>query len=368
MLSIEYNLKPISERRTVPFIPAEQLPFGKLRSDHMLTMEYSEGKWHSPKIVPYYPLSVMPGAIAINYGQEIFEGAKAFQHENQELYLFRFDQHVRRFNNSADIVCMPRIPEEELQQAVEALVDVDRLWFPQQSGASLYIRPVMIGTDDTLGVKESTSYLLCVFLSPSGAYYQTGFNPISLLVTDKFHRVAPGGTGQAKTGGNYAASLRAKRYAAQHGAQQVLFLDVTNTYIEEAGAMNHYHVEAESIIIPEFTDTILESITSRSFLELSNRLGGEVKQTGIPLDEFIEKIQSQRIIEAGGLGTAAVVSPVGEYVLDLERYRKKGLERVLVGEGKVGSMSRKMFETLTAIQTGTEPAPEGWMQKVRHVR
>ena len=214
---------------------------------------------------------------------------------------------------------IPPIPEDDQVQAILALLDVDRLWAPHQEGASLYIRPFVFGTQDSLGVKPSSRYTFCVFLSPSGPYYPAGFRePVKLLVTRRFHRAAPGGTGAFKTGGNYAASLMAGHVAHEHHASQVLFLDVTDTYIEEAGAMNHFHVTRQGeLVIPTFTETILRSITSESVLELGERhLGVEVRQARIPVEQFLDDVRSGAITEAGGFGTAAVVSAVGSYVFD----------------------------------------------------
>ncbi len=359
-MDIKYQLKPESERRTKPFEPDKPLPFGVLRTDHMFVMEYEDGEWKNPRIVPYGSIDIPPGAIALHYGQAIFEGAKAFQHEDGEIYTFRLDKNAERMNHSADILCIPNIPEDMQIEAVHALIDVDRLWFPKQEGASLYIRPFIFATQDSLGVHPSTEYRFMVILSPSGPYYPKGFtSPIKLLITKKFHRAAPGGTGSAKAAGNYAASLQAGEFAAKFGASQVLYLDVTNTYIEEAGAMNHYHILKDgTVVIPEFTDTILKSITSLSIMELSDRIGIKTRQERVRVDDFIEGVKSGEIIEAGGFGTAAVVSPVGEYVFE-------DGSSIVVNNNEIGEYSRKIYEYYTGIQTGKIEAPEGWLQKVQ---
>jgi len=358
-MKIRYELKPASARRTEPLRPQGPLSFGQLRTDHMFLMEWVDGAWRDPRIVPYGPFSLAPGAVVLHYSQEIFEGAKAFRHPDGEIYAFRIDKNAERLNRSAPGVCMPTIPPEDQVQAILALLDVDRLWFPEQEGASLYIRPFMIGTQDSLGVKPSDRYLFCVFLSPSGPYYPKGFTePVKLLVTKRFHRAAPGGTGAIKTGGNYAASLRAGEAAHGVGASQVLYLDTTDTYIEEAGAMNHYHVTRDGrLVIPTFTDSILRSVTSESVLALGKAaLGVDVVQDRIPLEAFLAGVRSGAITEAGGFGTAAVVSPVGAYVFD------DGAE-VKVADGGIGPHTRRVYETLTAIQRGERPAPKGWLFK-----
>lgn len=374
MLDISYQLLPESERRKEPFVPAEKLPFGKLHSEHVFMMEYKDGAWQNPRIVPYkIGLHLSFGASCIPYGATIFEGGKAFQHEDGEIYTFRFDENAKRLNNSGEILVIPGIPVENQIQATEALIDVDRLWYPQQEGAYIYIRPEIFEIDDKTKLGVGKEYIFLVMLRPSGAYYSQGFNSGKLLITDRYHRAAPGGTGQAKCGGNYGASRRAEVFANRFGCQQVLFLDVFNQEIEEAGAMNHYHVTKDGkVVIPEFTDTILKSITSRSILDLSPRLGFPVVQERIPIDEFIEQLKPdvKGIIEAGGFGTAASVAPTGEYLVDLKSRKKvKDLARedlgsLVVNDGKVGDYSRAMFETVTGIQWGRLEDTFGWMKKV----
>jgi branched-chain amino acid aminotransferase len=358
-MQIDYKLKSKSDRRSEPFKPTSTLSFGQLRTDHMFLVNYEDSKWQNARIVPYSDIPVPPGAIAIHYGQALFEGAKAFMHDDGEIYTFRIDKNAKRLNISAEILCMPKIDEEVQIKAIHALIDVDRLWFPIQEGASLYIRPFMFATEDSLGVHPSSKYIFGVILSPSGPYYPAGFTkPIKLLITKQFHRAVSGGTGAAKAAGNYAASLRAGEFAKKFGASQVLYLDSENKYIEEAGAMNHFHIEKDgTVVIPEFTDTILRSITSESIIELQDSLGLRVIQKRILLDEFIDKVKSGGIIEAGGFGTAAVISPVGEYVFE-------DGSSITVGDGKVGKFTKKIYELYTSIQNGKIKGPEGWLKKV----
>ena len=358
-LNIKYDLKSAFERRSIQFIPDTVLPFGKLRTDHMFLIDYDGERWINPRIVPYGDLSISPGAVCLNYAQGIFEGAKAFKHPDGKIYTFRIDQNARRMNLSAEIMCIPQISENDQIEGIHSLIDVDRLWFPEQEGASLYIRPLIFGTEDALGVRPSKTYTFCVFLSPSGPYYIDGFTkPVKLLITQQYHRAVPGGSGSAKAAGNYGASLRVGEFAHEFGAAQALYLDTSNTLIEEAGAMNHFHVTADGkIIIPEFTDTILRSITARSVLELGEVLQAVVKQERIPLEEFILKVRDREILEAGGLGTAAVVTAVGAYVFEDRR-------ELQVGEGDIGAVTRRIYETITGIQTGKLTAPSGWMQRV----
>ncbi len=238
------KLIPLSNRQMqTQYSPKEQLPFGKKHSEHAFVMNFSDGHWHSPRIVPYdQGLNIPMDASGTAYGAAIFEGAKAFQHSDGEIYTFRIDENAKRLNHSADVICMPNIPIEDQVQAIDALINVDRLWYPKQDGASLYIRPKMFEADDKTKLGVGEEYIFTVTLRPSGAYYPQGFSPGQLLLTDRFHRAQPGGTGTAKFAGNYAAVRRAERFAQQFGAQQVLYLDQRNKFLEEAGAMNHYHV------------------------------------------------------------------------------------------------------------------------------
>ena len=358
-MRITYELLPKAQRQSLP--KGDSLGFGTLRTDHMFLMEYSDGEWHSGRIVPYAPISLMPGAMCLHYGQTIFEGIKAFRHADGEVYTFRSDQNAERMNRSAEIMCIPPTPVALQEEAVMRLIDVEREWCPSIPESSLYIRPFIFATQDQLGVKPSKSYIYCVMLSPSGPYYKNGAtDPITLLISKKFHRAVSGGTGAAKCGGNYAASLRAAEYAYSHKADQVLYLSADNTTIEEVGSMNHYHVLADgTFIIPEFSDTVLRSITSLSVLELAKTGALKARQETVHLDQFLKDVKSGAIIEAGGLGTAAVVSPVSRYIFE------DGTEYT-VADGTVGKHSLGLYDYYSALQTGAKPAPEGWLRKVPH--
>ncbi len=361
-MNVRYDLLPQAQRKSPP--PADTPPaFGVLRTNHMFLMDYADGEWRDPRIVPYGPIELMPGAMCLHYGQTLFEGIKAFRHADGELYIFRPDKNAERLNHSADILCMPQIPAEVQLDALDRLLDVERDWCPLAPESSMYIRPFMFASQDALGVKPSANYIFCIMLSPSGPYYSGGFSKaIRLLISKKFHRAVSGGTGSAKAGGNYAASLRAAEAAYKEGASQVLYLDASNTYIEEAGAMNHYHVLSDgTFIIPEFSDSILRSITSLSVLELGKAGKIKARTEQIPLDTFLADIKAGRIVEAGGFGTAAVVSPVGRYLLE------DGTECV-IGDGEIGKYSRELYSLYSDIQTGRVPAPEGWLRKVKRFK
>lgn len=357
-MKISQQLLPADQRGSVP---TGELSFGTLRTDHMFVAEYSNGAWHSARIVPYGTFALHPGAVCLHYGQTIFEGAKAFRHPDGEIYIYRLDKNIERMNHSADIMCMPHIPAELQREAIMQLIDIERAWCPVEPESSLYIRPFAFGTQDTLGVKPSNSYIFSVILSPSGPYYPGGFShPLQLLITKNFHRAVSGGTGTAKCGGNYAASLRASEYAKDHGAGQVLYLDASNEFLEEVGSMNHYHVLKDgTFIIPEFNDSILRSITALSVLELAQKGQIKARTERIRLTEFLEQVQRGDIIEAGGLGTAAVVSPVGSYLFE-------NGDVLTVGDGQVGKYSLRLYEEYSAMQTGKKPAPDNWLHKVPH--
>ena len=357
-MNVRYELLPEAKRKS---LPAADVPlgFGALRTDHMFLMNYSKGEWHSPRIVPYGPLELMPGAMCLHYGQTLFEGIKAFRHADGEIHIFRPDKNAERLNHSADVLCMPQIPVAMQLEALYRFIDVERAWCPSVPESSLYIRPFMFAVQDALGVKPSAEYLFCIMLSPSGPYYSGGFSQaVRLLISKQYHRAVSGGTGSSKTGGNYAASLRAGEAAHACGAAQVLYLDASNTTLEEAGAMNHYHVlDDGTFVIPEFNDSILRSITSMSVLELAELGTLKARTERIPLDTFLADIQSGKIIEAGGFGTAAVVSPVGRYLME------DGTEYV-VGDGEIGKHSRALYNLYSDFQTGKAPAPAGWLHKV----
>ncbi len=355
-MKIRYELLDPSKRKSLPDTP--NLGFGLYRTNHMFVANYDDGEWKDARIVPYGPFSLMPGAMCLHYGQAIFEGIKAFRHPDGELYAFRPDMNFARLNHSASVVQMPSIPVELSMEGLLRLLDVERDWCPTLPESSLYIRPFVFGDQDMIGVNPSKTYTYCIVLSPCGPYYPGGFSKaLRLLITKKYHRAVSGGTGTAKTGGNYAASLRPAEYAHSKNCAQVLYLDASNQYIEEVGTMNHYHVLKDgTFVIPAFNDSVLHSITSQSVLDMAaaGRLKARTEQ--IRLDDFLKQLVSGDIIEAGGLGTAAVVSPVGSYLLE------DGSE-IRVGDGGIGKHSRALYELYSAMQIGTAPAPEGWLIK-----
>ena len=336
----------------------EKLGFGHIFTDHMFIMNYDEGQgWHDARIEPFHNITLSPAAMVFHYGQTMFEGLKAYKGDNGEVYLFRPDMNAKRANNSNKRLCIPSIPEEDFVQAVKAVVDIDRDWIPDEPGTSLYIRPFVISTDDHLGVAPSKSYLFMVILSPSGAYYESGLAPVGIWIEDDYVRAVRGGIGFAKTGGNYAASLAAQVKAHDDGYSQVLWLDgVERKYIEEVGAMNIVFKIAGKIVTPMLNGSILPGITRDSVLTLCRDWGYDVEERRISVDELIAAAHNGTLEEVFGTGTAAVVSPVGKL-----RYKD---EVFVIGDGKIGELTQKLYDELTGIQWGKRPDTRGWRQTV----
>ncbi|MEN8153354.1 MAG: branched-chain amino acid aminotransferase [Acidobacteriota bacterium] len=348
----ENQLKPL-------YKDALQLGFGQTYSDYMFTLEYDSGKgWHSPEIKPYQPLKLDPAAKVLHYGQEIFEGQKAYMSPGGEILTFRPRENAQRFLNSLKRMCMPELDVDEFLYYENELLKLEERWIPRVKGTSLYIRPTAIATEPGLGVKPANKYLFFIIMSPVGAYYKEGFNPIGLWVSDEFSRAAEGGTGAAKAGGNYAGSLYATQIANDKGYSQVLWLDAKeHRYIEEVGAMNILFVIDNKLATAPLKGTILPGITRKSVLEMAPDLGIEAEERPITIDEVTEGIESGRVTEIFGAGTAAVISPVG-------KLNYKGKEYV-VNENKTGKWSQKFYDTLTGIQYGELEDKYNWVYKVK---
>ena len=336
----------------------EKLGFGHIFTDHMFVMNYTAGKgWHDARIVPYQNLSLSPASMVFHYGQEMFEGLKAYMGDDGKAYLFRPDMNAKRANQSNDRLCIPNIPEEDFVEAVRAVVEVDKDWIPTEPGTSLYIRPFVIATDDFLGVAPSKTYLFMVILSPSGAYYESGLAPVGIWIEDEYVRAVKGGMGFAKTGGNYAASLIAQVKAHDDGYSQVLWLDgVERKYIEEVGAMNIFFKIAGKIVTPMLNGSILPGVTRNSVLTLCRSWGYEVEERRISVDELVAAAKDGSLEEVFGTGTAAVVSPVGKL-----RYMDDVMQ---IGGGEIGELTQKLYDEITGIQWGRRPDPFGWRVEV----
>ena len=337
----------------------QPLGFGHIFTDHMFVMNYTEGKgWHDARIVPYSDITLSPAAMVFHYGQEMFEGLKAYKGVDGKAYLFRPDMNAKRANDSNKRLCIPEIPEEDFVQAVKAVVDVDKDWIPEKEGTSLYIRPFIIATDAFLGVAPSKTYLFIIILSPSGAYYESGLAPVGIWIEDDYVRAVRGGMGFAKTGGNYAASLAAQVKAHDDGYSQVLWLDgVERKYIEEVGAMNIFFKIDGKIVTPMLNGSILPGITRNSVIQLCKHWGLDVEERKISVDELLEAQHSGKLEEVFGTGTAAVISPVGKL-----RYKD---DVMTINNGVIGEVSQKIYDTVTGIQWGKTDDPFGWRVEVK---
>ena len=334
--------------------PSSQLGFGRVFTDHMFMMDYSrEEGWHDARIIPYGNISLSPASTTLHYGTEIFEGLKAYRKQDGSVQLFRPIENARRLNRSADRLCLPMIDEDMFIEAVKALVDIDRDWVPSDPGTSLYIRPFLFGNDENLGVHAVNHATFVIILSPVGSYYKEGLNPVKIMIEDQDVRAVRGGTGEAKCGGNYAASNRAGDKAEKRGYSQVLWLDgVERKYIEEVGAMNVMFKISGKVITPKLTGSILPGITRKSICELLASKGTPVEERLISVDELAEAMESGTLEEAWGCGTAAVVSPIGEFCYKDKVYT--------VNNGEIGELTQWLYDTLTDIQWGRAEDPFGW--------
>ncbi|MBQ8944700.1 MAG: branched-chain amino acid aminotransferase [Clostridia bacterium] len=336
--------------------PEGKLGFGKIFTDHMFIMNYTEGQgWHDPRIVPYGNLSLSPASMVFHYGQEIFEGLKAYRGADGKPRLFRPDMNAKRTNSSNKRLVIPELPEDDFVQAVSELVKVDSDWIPTEEGTSLYIRPFIIATDDFLGVAPSKTYLFIIILSPSGAYYESGLEPVGIWIEDDYVRAVRGGMGFTKTGGNYAASLIAQVKAHDDGYSQVLWLDgVERKYIEEVGAMNIFFKIDGVVVTPMLNGSILPGITRNSVIEICKDWGLPVEERKVSVDELIEAQKTGKLEECWGTGTAAVISPVGKL-----RYKD---DVMIINGGGIGELSQKLYDTVTGIQLGKLEDKFGWVK------
>ena len=331
-----------------------KIPFGVYMTDHMFLMDYAPDKgWYDPRIVPYGPFEIDPSCMVLHYAQEIFEGLKAYRAADGSVRLFRPWENYKRMNNSCIRMSMPALDEAFCLEATKRLVDIDRDWVPTEKDTSLYIRPFIIATDNHIGVHASHTYRFAIILSPVGPYYPEGLDPVKIMIEDEDVRAVRGGTGFAKCGGNYAASLRAGERAGEKGYSQVLWLDgVERKYIEEVGAMNIFFKINGEIVTPELNGSILPGITRNSCLHLLRSWGMKVTERRLSVDELLDAAESGALEEAFGSGTAAVVSPVGTLAFGDRVYT--------VGDGGIGATAQKLYDQLTGIQWGREADPFDW--------
>ena len=338
--------------------PEEKLGFGEYFTDHMFTMDYNpEQGWNNPRVIPYDEFCVFPAAMVLHYGQAIFEGIKAFRTVDDRVVVFRPKDYLQRFNRSADALCIPNIDVDLVAEGLNKVIEVDKKWVPGKVGTALYIRPLIIATDPYVGVKVSDTYKLFIILSPVGAYYAAGFNPVSIKVEDFYVRASLGGLGEAKTPANYAMSLKAQVEAKKEGFAQVLWLDaVERKYIEEVGTMNIFFKINGEIITPALVGSILSGMTRRTVMELAKSWGLAVTERRISIDEVFAAHEQGQLEEVFGTGTAAVISPVGELSW-------KG-KKIIINDNKTGEFSQKLFDTVTGIQYGTVEDTFDWVTEV----
>ncbi len=343
MLNIRYE-KTLTPKE----LPTQDNPlkFGTIFTDHMFVMDYETSKgWHDARIIPYQPISLEPSAMVFHYGQEMFEGLKAYKAEDGRVLLFRPEKNIERANNTNRRICIPEIPEEDFLQAIKEVVKTDEAWIPTKPGTSLYIRPFIIATDPFLGVRPSDTYKFLIILSPVGAYYPEGLNPVKIWIEDEFVRAVKGGIGEAKTGANYVASLKSQVKAHEEGYSQVLWLDgVHRKYIEEVGAMNIFFKIGGKIVTPALNGSILPGVTRDSVISLCKKWGLPVEERKIDIAEIKKAFDDGTLEEVFGSGTAAVISPVGQL-----RWENNIMQ---VRDGGIGEYSQKIYDTITGIQLG----------------
>ena len=335
-----------------------KLGFGNLFSDHMFNMDYHPDKgWHHPRIEPYGPIQMDPATMVLHYGQAVFEGLKAYRTPKGGVQLFRPRENFKRLNRSCQLLCIPQVDEAQSLAALKELLRMEAGWVPSVPETSLYIRPTIIATDPFLGVRASHTYRFFIILSPVGAYYAEGFNPVKILVSKDHVRAVRGGLGEAKTPANYAASLLAGEQAHDRGYTQVLWLDgVQQHYVEEVGSMNIFFVIDGEVITPQLSGSILPGITRDSILQLARHWNLPVSERRVTIDEILAAHTDGRLTEIFGSGTAAVISPVGELAY--------GDRVITIGDGGVGPRAQKFFDAIKAIQYGESDDPMGWIETI----
>jgi len=353
---MEIKITKVEKRKPIPEDDMA-LGFGKVFTDHMFLMEYEDGAWKNPRIEPYHQLRLDPAAMGLHYGQEVFEGLKGYRGAGGGIYLFRPDRNIERMNRSNRRLMMPEIPPDLHLDAIKTLVLLERDWIPKTEGCALYIRPTMIATDPFLGVRPSNTYVFYIIVGPVAAYYPEGFNPVSIYTTDKYVRAVRGGVGDAKTAGNYAASLAAQIDAIKAGYTQVLWLDaIEQKYIEEVGTMNiMFKIAGETITSP-LTGSILPGITRDSVITLGRDLGYEVSEAPVDVNEMLKDVQSGKISEVFGCGTAAVIAPVGKFGYLDEEY--------LINDYQVGPVAEHLYQELTDLQYGRIEDRFNWIHTI----
>ncbi len=356
METLKYTIKTTrTTKSTFNDVDWDNIPFGKVFSDHILVMDYEDGEWKTPEIKPFEAFKIHPANSALHYGQSIFEGVKAYRTVDGDPVIFRPDRNAKRFRKSAERMCMADIPEELFEFCIEQLIKFDSDWVPDRKGYSLYIRPFMFATDEYIGIRPSNNYRFMIFTCPVGAYYN---EPLSVKIEEHYSRVAEGGTGEAKAAGNYASSLYPAKLGKDEGYRQLLWTDAkTHKYIEESGTMNVLFVIGDKLVTPtESSDTVLHGITKRSVIELAQDWGMIVEERRVSVAEVITALEDGTLKEAFGAGTAATIAPISTI-----GYRGKNYE--LPGE-EARTFSSRVYEELNNIKIGKVKDRFGWLRRV----
>lgn len=336
---------------------SSKLGFGRYFTDHMLVMDYENGAWKEPEIVPYAPFAIAPATNVLHYAQGIFEGAKAYKNSEGKITVFRIDDNFVRMNKSATRLCMPNFDAAVVKKALFELIKLEKEWIPTQPGTALYIRPTLIANEEVLGVHASKKYKFFIILSPVGAYYAHGLQPTKILVEENLVRASIGGTGEAKCMGNYAASLLGGEIANSKGYDQALWLDsCEHKYVEEVGSMNMFFVIGDEVVTPALVGSILDGITRRSCIQVLKKYGYKVSERRISMDEIVDAYDKGMLKESFGSGTAAVVSPVG-----LITYKGKDMT---INGGKMGEITSFLYDRITGIQSERYADEFGWVTQI----
>ena len=359
MNTMQLTIEQVAKERRKPKPGNEtQMIFGVHLTDHLFNMSYDRSQgWHAAKLEPYHAFQMDPASLVFHYGQSVFEGIKAYYGIDGKIRIFRLPDYLKRFNNSARRLCMPEVDEGFLRESIRSLVSLDRDWVPRSRGTALYIRPCMIASEASLGIKVSSRYICFVIACAVGPYYKEGFNPIKIWISDDCVRAVKGGTGEAKAAGNYAGCLLAEHKASEQGYSQVLWLDaIERKYIEEVGSMNIFLMIEDTLITPPLGGSILAGVTRDSILKMAAGLGYRTREKRVSIDEIIECINNGSLKEVFGSGTAAVVSPIKELFYQGRAYNTFDSRRE--------NISRRLFEEITAIQYGEKEDVYGWTETV----
>ena len=350
------NINKINQSR-ISEIDFNNLQFGSQFSDHMFAMEYFDGEWQNHRIEPFGLIEVHPVSASLHYGQTIFEGMKAYRGADGEIRLFRPEMNHKRLSDTCDRMCIPPISKKTFLEAIETLVGIDHQWVPPYEGQALYIRPVLFADEGSLDVRPANRYRFLIITSPVRGYFGADLPAVALKAEEKYTRAIQGGTGSAKVGGNYAATFLASSEGRKEGYDQILWLDgIEHRYIEEVGQMNICFVTGGKLVTPPLRGTILPGVTRDSVLRLAKAMGLECEERMIDIDEVIDGIQTNTLTEAFGCGTAVVITAVGSIGYRNQRYQ--------IGDGKIGSLSQKLYDTIVGIQRGEINDTYGWTRTI----